>query len=242
MRMSWMFRQGGLGIFGLILTALYLTLLWLGIPMLRQKGWVNSEPLKLSELGDFLAGCFAPIAFFWLILGFFQQGRELRYSAESLRLQTEELVKSVEAQRDLASTTQKELSLLELAHKQEADLRNLSLAAEFIVTADPAVIDAPIVARVRLKNKGRTASRLQIVAHSLREADLYVSFFEKSFIEAEKELLLEVEDRESATKADGGMFALYVRSTSTSGIQRTQKFHILGTAVTAAEDEILQRP
>jgi len=34
--------------------------------------------LKLNEQGDFLAGVFAPLAFGWLVLGFFQQGRELK--------------------------------------------------------------------------------------------------------------------------------------------------------------------
>lgn len=34
--------------------------------------------MTLNEWGDFLAGFVAPVAFFWLILGYFQQGEELR--------------------------------------------------------------------------------------------------------------------------------------------------------------------
>lgn len=48
--------------------------------------------LKLSgnEFGDFLAGVFSPLAFLWLVLGFFQQGQELRASIHALELQGDE--------------------------------------------------------------------------------------------------------------------------------------------------------
>ncbi|WDH37418.1 hypothetical protein [Pseudomonas chlororaphis] len=54
--------------------------------------------LGLNELGDFLAGVFGPIAFLWLVLGFLQQGRELKLSSDALRLQADELRASVEQQ------------------------------------------------------------------------------------------------------------------------------------------------
>ncbi len=34
-------------------------------------------PNSLNELGDALAGIVAPIAFFWLILGYLQQSKQL---------------------------------------------------------------------------------------------------------------------------------------------------------------------
>lgn len=58
-----------------------------------------------NEMGDFLAGSFAPLAFFWLVLGFFQQGEELRTSNQALWLQGEELRNSVEQQRELVIAT-----------------------------------------------------------------------------------------------------------------------------------------
>ncbi|MCF5545092.1 hypothetical protein [Pseudomonas salomonii] len=57
--------------------------------------------LKLNELGDFLAGTFGPVAFLWLVLGFIQQGREIRLSTDALRLQAEELKNSVEQQAEM---------------------------------------------------------------------------------------------------------------------------------------------
>lgn len=59
-------------------------------------GAAKQEPLTLNELGDFLAGVFAPLAFLWLVLGFIQQGIELRQNSEALRLQVEELRQTAE--------------------------------------------------------------------------------------------------------------------------------------------------
>lgn len=51
--------------------------------------------LNLNELGDFSAGIFAPLAFLWLVLGYRQQGQELRESSKALQAQCEALMKSV---------------------------------------------------------------------------------------------------------------------------------------------------
>lgn len=83
-----------------------LTLIWVGLVA----AWWGSDPrsitsLKPNEFGDFLGGTFAPIAFLWLVLGFWQQGQELRNSADALWLQMEELRNSVDQQRDLVTAT-----------------------------------------------------------------------------------------------------------------------------------------
>ena len=41
--------------------------------------------LTLNEWGDFIAGTVAPVAFFWLILGYMQQGDELAMNTAALR-------------------------------------------------------------------------------------------------------------------------------------------------------------
>ncbi len=50
-----------------------------------------------NEFGDFLAGFAAPLAFGWLVLGFFQQGEELRLQAAELRASVEQASKQAEA-------------------------------------------------------------------------------------------------------------------------------------------------
>lgn len=61
-------------------------------------------PRKLNEIGDFLAGIFGPITIVWLILGFIQQGMELRQNNEALKMQASELKASVEQQAAMAES------------------------------------------------------------------------------------------------------------------------------------------
>ena len=46
--------------------------------------------LAPNEVGDFLAGLFAPIALIWLIIGYYQQATELRENSKAIRQQAEE--------------------------------------------------------------------------------------------------------------------------------------------------------
>jgi len=46
--------------------------------------------LKPNELGDFAAGYLAPLAFLWLVIGYFQQGEEQRLQRPELELQCNE--------------------------------------------------------------------------------------------------------------------------------------------------------
>ena len=60
-----------------------ITLLWLGalIAFVVAK-WSSFSRLEPNELADFAGGAFAPLAFLWLVLGFFQQGQELRLNGQ----------------------------------------------------------------------------------------------------------------------------------------------------------------
>lgn len=77
---------------GIILSALYLIVM----ALILFHDWPRARQMPLNEWGDFLAGAFAPLAFFWLALGYFQQGDELRQNTEALRLQAEQLKQQVE--------------------------------------------------------------------------------------------------------------------------------------------------
>lgn len=74
--------------------------------------WSQSNDLrtlKPNEFGDLLAGIFSPLAFLWLVLGYFQQGKELKASVKALELQGKELKNSVEQQRALVDVSTKQL-------------------------------------------------------------------------------------------------------------------------------------
>lgn len=77
--------------------------------------------LPMNEFGDFLAGAFAPLAFFWLVLGFLQQGEELRHSSEALWLQGRELQNSVEQQRALVEASREQLAFERQMLQQQSD-------------------------------------------------------------------------------------------------------------------------
>ncbi len=85
---------------GLALTALYVA----GLVIYLWAQGQNPASLDLNELGDFLGGVSSPLAFLWLVLGFFQQGREIRLSNKALKLQAAEMRRSVDEHRRLAGS------------------------------------------------------------------------------------------------------------------------------------------
>lgn len=54
--------------------------------------------LNLNEIGDMLAGIFAPLAMYWIIETYRQQGKDLSLNREALSLQAEEMTKVAKAQ------------------------------------------------------------------------------------------------------------------------------------------------
>lgn len=84
-----------------------LTVLWLvTIVAYIWSGWSTFISLGFNEKGDFVAGAFAPLAFLWLIIGYFQQGEELKQNTLALELQAKELRNSVEQQSKIAKSTE----------------------------------------------------------------------------------------------------------------------------------------
>ena len=89
--------------------------------------------LDPNEFGDMLAGVFAPLAFLWLVLGFFQQGKELKASVAALELQGKELHNSVEQQRELVKVSREQMES-EVAATQQ-NMRNFKDAERGNLTA-----------------------------------------------------------------------------------------------------------
>jgi hypothetical protein len=69
--------------------------------------------LRLNEWGDFLAGVAAPVALLWLVLGYLQQGIELRQNTEALRLQYQELRSQVKETAALAKSAGRQAAAAE---------------------------------------------------------------------------------------------------------------------------------
>ena len=82
--------------FGLTLTALYLGgAAWhLG----HDVGWAQVQSQSLDSLGNFLEGAFAPLAFLWLVIGYFLQYHTLMENNHNIGLQYIEIVAGTGAQ------------------------------------------------------------------------------------------------------------------------------------------------
>jgi hypothetical protein len=134
-------------------------------------GWLvatSSTPvgsLAPNELGDFLAGIFAPLAFFWLVLGFVQQGHELRNSAAALWLQSEELRNSVEQQRELVNVTREQLALdREHSLAAETEARRSAEPILSLVSRGSLEAGSDRIFRFSLVNSGRTCTSIRVIS------------------------------------------------------------------------------
>lgn len=81
-------------IVGGALTAGYLALIAFGRFTPESLDWIRIAPL--NEVGDFLAGAFAPLAFLWLVIGYWMQSEELNLQRQELKENTEALEKQAD--------------------------------------------------------------------------------------------------------------------------------------------------
>jgi hypothetical protein len=70
-----------------------LTFVWLGPGygyVELSVGWDQFRHLSVDQVGNFLEGAFAPLAFLWLVIGYFLQQRELAQNTEVLRMSVQQ--------------------------------------------------------------------------------------------------------------------------------------------------------
>ena len=84
---------------GIIVTVLYLGVI---IFPRHDDTWALLCKGELNQLGDFLAGLFTPVAFGWLIYGYFLQRKEFRLQREELEETRKTLSKQVEVSQERA--------------------------------------------------------------------------------------------------------------------------------------------
>ncbi len=65
--------------------------LMLALAYVLAQGFEDFIALPADNLGSFLEGAFAPLAFLWLVIGYFLQQRELHEASRALRAQHEEI-------------------------------------------------------------------------------------------------------------------------------------------------------
>jgi hypothetical protein len=155
---SWLTRVGIVG------TKLYLILIMAALPSMASLGWIKIAALELNEVGDFLAGLFGPLAIFWIVLGFFQQGKELKNSVETLKLQARELAASVEQQKELVQVTREQLAHeRDVLGLQQTERKQLA-QPNFILQLRMIMISGPDTGKYRCKlvNSGAQVSEVKL--------------------------------------------------------------------------------
>lgn len=147
-----------LSVVGIALTAAYL----LGVISLFWSRGNEIASMLPNNIGDFLAGVFGPLAILWLILGFFQQGIELRQNTRALELQANELRNSVQQQKELVSATRTQIEAeRESAAIQRERDRQAALPRFLFQGMGGSKTNGVSTYQTNLVNSGATASRVQ---------------------------------------------------------------------------------
>ena len=105
-----------------IFLGLSLTTVWLitgFIYVSSSVGWSSFVSLPVEEVGSFLEGAFAPLAFLWLVIGYFLQQQELIQNTQAMRAQADEIARTAEQ----AIIQSEKLAASETYARQEATLR-----------------------------------------------------------------------------------------------------------------------
>jgi hypothetical protein len=102
---------------GISVTTLWLIML--SIYISGTIGWGNIRHAPIQQLGSFLEGAFAPLAFLWLVIGYFLQKKELTQNTNAIKMQYIEIQKSA-AQAEIQSHA---IKATELHARKESFLR-----------------------------------------------------------------------------------------------------------------------
>jgi hypothetical protein len=145
---------------GMIATVIYL----IGITAVVWGKRDTLPALTLNELGDFTAGAFSPLAFLWLVVGYLQQGEELRQNTAALELQAAELKASVDEQKALVEISRDQLEHAQEAYRLARKQDEISKSATFRLIEYGYATESPgrIKSQWRLRNVGYDALELRV--------------------------------------------------------------------------------
>lgn len=145
---------------GIVISVAWLTFMGL----LLYSKWPSTSSLPLNEWGDFFAGMMAPLAFLWLVLGYIQQGEELRLNTDALIAQQTELKRQVAetaalvAQSERQAAAAESLALATMSESQRIALKE-KIEAMPIFRAQGGTYNAGNTV-INIKNVGATVKEL----------------------------------------------------------------------------------
>jgi hypothetical protein len=124
------------------------------------------EGLDAVDVGALLSGVFMPLAFLWLVAGYFQHGAELRQNTEALQKQADRLEQQVQGTKSLVLVavrqTEATVRMVQLERQKfEEETRNRIRGAQPRFVLDEGMRH-PRSGSMRLHNVGASASNLSI--------------------------------------------------------------------------------
>lgn len=127
--------------------------------------------MTYNEWGDFFAGSFAPLAFLWLVIGYFQQGKELSQNTkaleqqeQALQLQVNELKQSVEQQREIVNLTKQQIEreLQKASELQKERIEALQPIIDYINNDGFQNIAGKVEYSFELRNSGYSVTSIEL--------------------------------------------------------------------------------
>ncbi|MTZ14643.1 hypothetical protein [Stutzerimonas degradans] len=191
--------------------------------------WCEASQMAFNEWGDFFAGVFAPLAFMWLVVGYFQQGEELRQNTlalqqqeQALQYQVEELKQSVQQQKEMVKVTQEELEINRVSIEREYRKEKLRAQPLIRKTGGESTPDKENIRHLVLaRNIGHLINRVELsIENSTLELSLEKDFFDNWDYESEKRLIFR--HPASSTLSINDSFELHLRYLDGIGEQSSQ--------------------
>ena len=102
--------------------SLGLTIVWLVLGFTHISGvigWTDFVRQNAPSLGSFLEGAFAPLAFLWLVVGFFLQQKQLTENTKTIQMQLAEMRRTAEQ----AEVQSRAIAADELHSRQDTFMR-----------------------------------------------------------------------------------------------------------------------
>ena len=210
-------------LFGVVVTVIWLSC----TATLIVLHWDIAKLLKPNEWGDLFGGCFAPLAFLWLVLGYLQQGEELRNSANALYQQAIELKSSVEQQRLLVEVSREQVDAERSMWQQEREAREEEARPRLRLTSKPSYFTGGGGRMYVLifQNVGPRATGVcvDLLTKDNRTKRLYSTDFIDQGASAEADLLLDNDE-----SLDG--YAIHVQCKSRFGHEVEQLYSVSRSA------------
>lgn len=113
----------------LLLVGWFLTVAWLILVIVLLIK--NDLPNELNGIGDFVAGMASPLAFLWVVIGYYQSQEALKLQAKELSQSSEALVNQVEEMRAATKLQEEQLKQVKLQYENSISNEKFNLQPFF---------------------------------------------------------------------------------------------------------------